>query len=111
MRSNQRASEDSISYPYHLKIIILKIQLCYPAVVKHSEAVPQKPIPKKGRRNMTVSNAELAEASASTNVGLGGVLGAPLIGLAFIFPSFLMVVAISLAYVAYGYVGSQDLSD
>jgi chromate transporter len=32
----------------------------------------------------------------------GGVLGATLIGLAFIIPSFLMVVAISLAYVAYG---------
>ena len=32
----------------------------------------------------------------------GGVLGATLVGLAFIIPSFLMVVAISLAYVAYG---------
>jgi chromate transporter len=32
----------------------------------------------------------------------GGVLGATLAGLAFILPSFLMVVAISLAYVAYG---------
>jgi chromate transporter len=32
----------------------------------------------------------------------GGVLGARLVGLAFILPSFLMVVAISLAYVAYG---------
>jgi chromate transporter len=32
----------------------------------------------------------------------GGILGATLIGLAFILPSFLMVVAISLAYVAYG---------
>ena len=32
----------------------------------------------------------------------GGVLGATLIGLAFILPSFLMVLAISLAYVAYG---------
>jgi chromate transporter len=32
----------------------------------------------------------------------GGVLGATLVGLAFILPSFLMVVAISLAYVAYG---------
>lgn len=32
----------------------------------------------------------------------GGVLGATLIGLAFILPSFLMVVGISLAYVAYG---------
>jgi chromate transporter len=32
----------------------------------------------------------------------GGVLGATLIGLAFVLPSFLMVVAISLAYVAYG---------
>jgi chromate transporter len=32
----------------------------------------------------------------------GGVLGATLVGLAFIVPSFLMVVAISLAYVAYG---------
>jgi len=118
---------------------------------------------------MTVSNAELAEASASTNVALwpltgyflklgtigfggpvalvgfmhrdlveqrrwitedtyklslalaqimpgplaaqtaiaigyfeGGVLGATLVGLAFVLPSFLMVVAISIAYVAYG---------
>src|SRR5437870_12654596 len=32
----------------------------------------------------------------------GGVLGATLIGLAFVIPSFLMVVAISIAYVAYG---------
>jgi chromate transporter len=32
----------------------------------------------------------------------GGILGATLVGLAFIVPSFLMVVAISLAYVAYG---------
>ena len=32
----------------------------------------------------------------------GGVLGATLIGLAFVLPSFLMVIAISLAYVAYG---------
>jgi chromate transporter len=32
----------------------------------------------------------------------GGVLGATLVGLAFILPSFLMVIAISLAYVTYG---------
>jgi chromate transporter len=32
----------------------------------------------------------------------GGVLGATSVGLAFVLPSFLMVVAISLAYVAYG---------
>jgi chromate transporter len=32
----------------------------------------------------------------------GGILGATLVGFAFIIPSFLMVVAISLAYVAYG---------
>jgi chromate transporter len=32
----------------------------------------------------------------------GGILGATFVGLAFILPSFLMVVAISLAYVAYG---------
>jgi chromate transporter len=32
----------------------------------------------------------------------GGVIGATLVGLTFIIPSFLMVVAISLAYVAYG---------
>src|SRR5581483_6995036 len=32
----------------------------------------------------------------------GGVLGATLAGLAFVIPSFLMVVAISIAYVAYG---------
>jgi chromate transporter len=32
----------------------------------------------------------------------GGILGATLVGLAFIIPSFLMVIAISLAYVAYG---------
>jgi chromate transporter len=32
----------------------------------------------------------------------GGILGATLVGLAFIIPSFLMVVAISMAYVAYG---------
>ena len=32
----------------------------------------------------------------------GGILGATLVGVSFIFPSFLMVVAISLAYVSYG---------
>jgi chromate transporter len=32
----------------------------------------------------------------------GGILGATLVGLSFILPSFLMVIAISLAYVAYG---------
>src|SRR5687767_2350494 len=32
----------------------------------------------------------------------GGVLGATLVGLVFVLPSFLMVIAISLAYVAYG---------
>ena len=32
----------------------------------------------------------------------GGILGATLVGLGFILPSFLMVVAISLAYIAYG---------
>jgi chromate transporter len=32
----------------------------------------------------------------------GGIIGATLVGLAFILPSFVMVVAISLAYVAYG---------
>src|SRR4249920_4164187 len=32
----------------------------------------------------------------------GGVLGATLVGLGFIIPSFLMVVAISFAYVSYG---------
>ncbi|MGE5218815.1 MAG: chromate transporter [Chloroflexota bacterium] len=32
----------------------------------------------------------------------GGILGATLVGFAFILPSFLMVVAISMAYVAYG---------
>ena len=32
----------------------------------------------------------------------GGILGATLVGLSFVLPSFLMVVAISMAYVAYG---------
>src|SRR5690348_8637 len=32
----------------------------------------------------------------------GGILGATLVGVSFILPSFLMVIAISLAYVAYG---------
>ena len=44
--------------------------------------------------------------AAQTAIALGyfegGVLGATLVGLAFIIPSFFMVVAISLAYVAYG---------
>ena len=44
--------------------------------------------------------------AAQTAIAIGyfetGVLGATLVGLAFIVPSFLMVVAISLAYVAYG---------
>ncbi|MGH7795253.1 MAG: chromate efflux transporter [Candidatus Binatia bacterium] len=44
--------------------------------------------------------------AAQTAIAIGyfeaGVLGATLAGLAFVLPSFLMVVAISLAYVAYG---------
>jgi chromate transporter len=44
--------------------------------------------------------------AAQTAIAIGyfeaGILGATLVGLAFIVPSFLMVVAISLAYVAYG---------
>jgi chromate transporter len=44
--------------------------------------------------------------AAQTAIAIGyfeaGVLGATLVGLAFIVPSFLMVVVISLAYVAYG---------
>jgi chromate transporter len=44
--------------------------------------------------------------AAQTAIALGyfeaGVLGATLVGLSFILPSFLMVVAISIAYVAYG---------
>jgi chromate transporter len=44
--------------------------------------------------------------AAQTAIAIGyfeaGVLGATLVGLAFIVPSFLMVVAISMAYVAYG---------
>jgi chromate transporter len=44
--------------------------------------------------------------AAQTAIAIGyfeaGILGATLVGLAFILPSFLMVVVISLAYVAYG---------
>ncbi|HEY1268928.1 MAG TPA: chromate efflux transporter [Candidatus Binatia bacterium] len=44
--------------------------------------------------------------AAQTAIAIGyfeaGVLGATLVGLAFVLPSFLMVVAISLAYVTYG---------
>jgi chromate transporter len=44
--------------------------------------------------------------AAQTAIAIGyfesGVLGATIVGLAFVLPSFLMVVAISLAYVAYG---------
>jgi chromate transporter len=44
--------------------------------------------------------------AAQTAIAIGyfeaGVLGATLVGLSFILPSFLMVVAISIAYVAYG---------
>jgi chromate transporter len=44
--------------------------------------------------------------AAQTAIAIGyfeaGILGATLVGLAFIIPSFLMVVAISLTYVAYG---------
>jgi chromate transporter len=44
--------------------------------------------------------------AAQTAIAIGyfeaGILGATLVGLAFVIPSFLMVVAISLAYVAYG---------
>src|ERR1043166_3069160 len=44
--------------------------------------------------------------AAQTAIAIGyfeaGILGATLVGLAFVLPSFLMVVAISIAYVTYG---------
>src|SRR5688572_30567302 len=44
--------------------------------------------------------------AAQTAIAIGyfqaGVLGATLVGLAFVLPSFLMVIALSMAYVAYG---------
>ena len=43
-----------------------------------------------------------AQAAIAIGYFEGGVLGATLVGLAFVLPSFLMVVAISLIYVAYG---------
>jgi chromate transporter len=43
-----------------------------------------------------------AQAAIAIGYFEGGALGATLIGLTFVLPSFLMVVAISLAYVAYG---------
>src|SRR6266508_4417434 len=43
-----------------------------------------------------------AQTSIAIGYFEGGVLGATLVGLGFIIPSFLMVVAISLAYVSYG---------
>jgi len=67
------------------------------------------------RRWMTEDTYKLALAlaqimpgplAAQTAIAIGyfegGILGATLVGLAFVLPSFLMVVAISLAYVTYG---------
>jgi chromate transporter len=69
----------------------------------------------EGRRWITEDTYKLSLAlaqimpgplAAQTAIAIGyfeaGVLGATLVGLAFILPSFLMVVAISLAYIAYG---------
>src|SRR3990167_4409631 len=43
-----------------------------------------------------------AQTSIAIGYFEGGILGATLVGLGFVLPSFLMVVAISLLYVAYG---------
>jgi chromate transporter len=43
-----------------------------------------------------------AQTAIAIGYFAGGILGATLVGLGFVLPSFLMVVAISLAYVAYG---------
>src|SRR5438876_6717054 len=58
--------------------------------------------------NLAIALAQIMPGplAAQTAIAIGyfegGVLGATLVGLAFVIPSFLMVVAISIAYVAYG---------
>src|SRR5215207_5775003 len=79
-----------------------------------SSIVPRPPRvqPRASRTSLRSARAGSATRSmpgplaAQTAIAIGyfqaGVLGATLVGLAFVLPSFLMVIALSMAYVAYG---------
>jgi chromate transporter len=74
----------------------------------HRDLVEQRGLITEDTYKLSLALAQIMPGplAAQTAIAIGyfeaGVLGATLVGLAFIVPSFLMVVAISLAYVAYG---------
>jgi putative chromate ion transporter len=74
----------------------------------HRDLVEQRPWISEDTYKLSLALAQIMPGplAAQTAIAIGyfegGILGATLVGLAFIIPSFLMVVAISLAYVAYG---------
>jgi chromate transporter len=74
----------------------------------HRDLVEQKSWISEDTYKLSLALAQIMPGplAAQTAIAIGyfegGILGATLVGLAFILPSFLMVVAISLAYVAYG---------
>jgi chromate transporter len=74
----------------------------------HRDLVEQRHLVTEDTYKLSLALAQIMPGplAAQTAIALGyfegGILGATLIGVAFILPSFLMVVAISLAYVAYG---------
>jgi chromate transporter len=74
----------------------------------HRDLVEQRRWITEGTYKLSLALAQIMPGPLAAQVAIaigyfeGGVLGATLGGLAFVLPSFLMVVAISLAYVAYG---------
>ena len=74
----------------------------------HRDLVEQRRCVTEDTYKLSLALAQIMPGplAAQTAIALGyfesGILGATLIGFAFILPSFLMVIAISLAYVAYG---------
>jgi chromate transporter len=74
----------------------------------HRDLVEQKSWISEDTYKLSLALAQIMPGplAAQTAIAIGyfegGILGASLVGLAFILPSFLMVVAISLVYVAYG---------
>jgi chromate transporter len=74
----------------------------------HRDLVEQRRWVSEDTYKLSLALAQIMPGPLAAQVAIaigyfeGGVLGATLGGLAFVLPSFLMVVAISLAYVAYG---------
>src|SRR5678815_4702594 len=74
----------------------------------HRDLVEQRRLITEDTYKLSLALAQIMPGplAAQTAIAIGyfeaGILGATLVGLSFILPSFLMVVAISLAYVAYG---------